>query len=513
MRRRSHNARINENALASISTVEDCIPPANDPRIGMTRRMKFGSAVVLLTLLVPIGAAASSPGENGPIVYTDVDGLHTVAEDGTGGQLISPEVATLPDVTADGAWALAVTDAGALIVIDMETGADTTLVASGVTGAAFSADGSRIAYSTDTVRLADFVADASPTLENDVVVYARGSQVFDWSPVDNRVLVAWSVPRAGFTDYFFEAVDVDTGIVTPIADNGPGLFTWFVIEADFSPDGTQIAYVSAFPGGSEAAVINDDGSGHHLIAEGEGAWHGGPDGPIAWSPDGSTVGLVTMPSPPPDEPVISLRNPASGAVTGEIAVAPTGFDWAPVVGKQFDDVADDNVFAADIEWLASTGITRGCNPPANTNFCPDDPVTRGQMAAFLVRALLYTDDGGGDLFDDDDDSVFVGDIDRLATAGVTRGCNPPANTNFCPDDPVTRGQMAAFLVRALDYTDDGGGDLFDDDDDSVFVADIDRLATAGVTRGCNPPANTNFCPDDPVTRGQMAAFLHRALGD
>ena len=92
----------------------------------------------------------------------------------------------------------------------------------------------------------------------------------------------------------------------------------------------------------------------------------------------------------------------------------------------------------------------GCNPPANTKYCPDRPVTRGQMAAFLVRALGYTNDGGGNHFSDDNRSVFESAIDRLATAGVTLGCNPPANTKFCPDQPVTRGQMAAFLTRALD---------------------------------------------------------------
>jgi Tol biopolymer transport system component len=178
---------------------------------------------------------------------------------------------------------------------------------------------------------------------------------------------------------------------------------------------------------------------------------------------------------------------------------------------EFTDVDGSNVFEDDICWLADQGITRGCNPPANTEFCPKDPVTRGQMAAFLVRALGYTDNGGGDLFTDDDSSVFEGDIDRLGTAGVTRGCNPPANTEFCPLENVTRGQMAAFLVRALGYSDDGGGDLFTDDDASVFEADIDRLGTAGVTRGCNPPANDRFCPTENVTREQMAAFLRRAL--
>jgi hypothetical protein len=162
--------------------------------------------------------------------------------------------------------------------------------------------------------------------------------------------------------------------------------------------------------------------------------------------------------------------------------------------------------------MAWEGITEGCNPPANTYYCPNDAVTRGQMAAFLVRALNFTDDGGGNSFVDDDGSIFEADIARLAAAGITKGCNPPENTMYCPTDLVTRGQMAAFLVRALGYTDDGGGNLFVDDDDSIFETDIDKLATAGVTRGCNPPINDRFCPTSNVIRGQMAAFLHRALG-
>lgn len=52
---------------------------------------------------------------------------------------------------------------------------------------------------------------------------------------------------------------------------------------------------------------------------------------------------------------------------------------------QFDDVPSSHTFHSSIAWLAETGITRGCNPPANDEFCPDDPVTRGQMATFLER--------------------------------------------------------------------------------------------------------------------------------
>ena len=182
-----------------------------------------------------------------------------------------------------------------------------------------------------------------------------------------------------------------------------------------------------------------------------------------------------------------------------------------VASHSFDDVPDDHVFHADIAWLAVEEVTAGCNPPINDNYCPNDNVTRGQMAAFLVRALGLTDDGGGNTFVDDDGSIFEDDIAKLAAAGITRGCNPPDNTRFCPDDDVTRGQMAAFLVRALDLPAYGGADVFVDDNGSVFEDDIERLAAQGITRGCNPPVNDSFCPDDPVTRGQMAAFLNRAF--
>ena len=184
-----------------------------------------------------------------------------------------------------------------------------------------------------------------------------------------------------------------------------------------------------------------------------------------------------------------------------------------VVVYDADPFSDDegSVFEADIAWMAGVGITKGCNPPANTRFCPDNRVTRGQMAAFLSRALGLTARADNP-FLDDDDSIFEADIERLAAVGITKGCNPPSNNRFCPDATVTRAQIAAFLVRALGFKDNGGGDLFSDDDGSIFEADIDRLGTAGVTKGCNPPSNTRFCPDNNVTRGQMAAFLHRALG-
>jgi len=229
-------------------------------------------------------------------------------------------------------------------------------------------------------------------------------------------------------------------------------------------------------------------------------------GVTATDPDGDDI---TLTNNAPD--VIPIGTSViTWTATDTTALSADAEQTVTVIYTFTDD--DESVFESDIEWMATNGITRGCNPPANDEFCPEDFVTRGQMAAFLVRALdLPAAPSAG--FTDTVGTTFEKDIDKLAAAGITKGCNPPDNDRFCPDDKVRREVMAAFLVRALKYTDDGGGDLFTDDDSSIFETDIDKLATAGVTKGCNPPANDEFCPTRNVTRGQMAAFLHRALGD
>ncbi len=178
------------------------------------------------------------------------------------------------------------------------------------------------------------------------------------------------------------------------------------------------------------------------------------------------------------------------------------------VASRFKDTAG-NAHADSIGRLAHAGITYGCNPPTNDRFCPNNVVTRGQMSAFLTRALDLPP-ASKDYFDDDTGSVFESTINSLAESEITLGCNPPTNDAFCPDRTVTRGQMAAFLVRALDLP-PGDSDRFIDDDGTVFEDVIDRLAHAGITRGCNPPTNDRYCPHNPVTRAQMATFLSRAL--
>jgi hypothetical protein len=179
----------------------------------------------------------------------------------------------------------------------------------------------------------------------------------------------------------------------------------------------------------------------------------------------------------------------------------------PEPGTFLDD--DWSIFEGNIEWLAEARITYGCNPAeVNTRFCPDEPLTRGQMAALLYRALgdSIAPTNPPISFTDTADSIFGEAIEWLSGAEITRGCGPET---FCPDDAVTRGQMAAFLARALELPRVIDPGRFIDDDNSVFEGDIASLAAAGITSGCGVD---RFCPNDFLTRGEMAAFLQRALG-
>ena len=228
-----------------------------------------------------------------------------------------------------------------------------------------------------------------------------------------------------------------------------------------------------------------------------GIW-GNRSGSIYGSPSQSAVNH----SPPSylstvtGDPGFLTIGPESYQFTAGPSSSPIGALWT----TGFVDIGS-STFVTDIIWLYNSGITKGCAP---NYFCPDDNVTRGQMAAFLVRALSLPSTTT-DYFTDDNGTTFEHDINALAASGITKGCSP---TSFCPDANVTRGQMAAFLVRALSLP-STTTDYFTDDNGTTFEHDINALAASGITKGCSP---TSFCPDANVTRGQMAAFLHRALG-
>jgi hypothetical protein len=200
--------------------------------------------------------------------------------------------------------------------------------------------------------------------------------------------------------------------------------------------------------------------------------------------------------------VLILTVPGLSAATDEPGSPPA----LPPGGSFVDD--DGTVHEGAIEALHAAGVTNGCTvSPAR--FCPGEEVSRAAMAAFLYRALGLQPSEATNLYMDDDGSPFETEIDALTVAGITTGCG---NGLFCPDRSVTRAEMATFLVRSFLGEIDGADpvpDAFADDDGSVHEADIDRIAAMGITLGC---AEGMFCPHDPVTRGEMASFLTRAMG-
>lgn len=168
----------------------------------------------------------------------------------------------------------------------------------------------------------------------------------------------------------------------------------------------------------------------------------------------------------------------------------------------FTDVCDSSVHRNDIERLDASGLTKGCGEDL---FCPLQPVSREQMASFLARGLELR--AQRDVpFRDVLDSVHRGDIGAIAAEAITYGCS---DDRYCPHHDVTRAQMASFLVRALDLPPARDLSAFSDVPRSnVHRADIAALAQAGITKGCG---GDRYCPDQPITREQMASFLVRSF--
>lgn len=170
----------------------------------------------------------------------------------------------------------------------------------------------------------------------------------------------------------------------------------------------------------------------------------------------------------------------------------------------FWDVPATNGYTQAIAWLGARGITEGCNPPWRDSYCPDRDLTRGEAAALFVRAFGVPETGI-DRFVDDNGATHEAHINALAAAGIADGCD---EDRFCAGDVLTRQEMASMIARALDLPAATATDTFVDDDGSEHEADIERIAAAGITRGCS---EIHFCPLQPIRRDEAAAMLFRAV--
>ena len=478
-------------------------------------------AVILLTLPITVPARAAFPGTAGRIVFVQDDSV----------------IKTMTPAGTD--------------IIALTTAAQSPY---GDASPAWSPGGTMIAF----VRLNAsgngdiWVMNANGSSQRRLTATAMDDRDPQWSPDGSRVV--FSSNRSG--DFEIYTMDPAGGSLKQLTTNDVD-----DLDPAWSPDGTRIAYAREtyfeFENSGECyqdiLLMDADGSnrsilldcrfwvpadsvncpwyltdpewssnGEHLAVT-ESCW----GAPIVWYFPGNTYGFYDPLSrygyfssayEPSSLGSLSLTSVSQvgdtidgdtdlqigqlGSVFGTtIALAgrQSEPDWQPIPAFPLVD-ARFSSFEADIEWAYGAGITTGCSAE---RYCVNDPVTRGQMATFLARALNLPE-AQFDYFDDDDGTTHEENTNRIFEAGITTGCGPGA---YCPDGLVTREQMASFLARAFDLP-ATATDYFSDDETSSHEANINRIRAAGITTGCSA---TTYCPKGLVTRGQMAAFLHRAV--
>ena len=205
------------------------------------------------------------------------------------------------------------------------------------------------------------------------------------------------------------------------------------------------------------------------------------------------------------------------------------------VDQLFADVSQGHVFRDAINCIAYYDITHGTGD--GSTYSPEQDVTRAQMAVFIARAaeVAGVDLGpvGDARFNDIADiwEEAQDAINRIALKGMI-----PSGGAYRPSDAITRAEMASFLIGLLleaapnvsrDSTSGaillgqpGSGSQADDRFPDAGAAEIAAIYELGVTRGASaatvqddtePPLDFNYEPEGTVNRGQMAAFITRAL--
>jgi hypothetical protein len=378
---------------------------------------------------------------------------------------------------------------------------------------------------------------------NFVVVWESHGQDGDVLGIYGQRYDATGSPRGG--EFRVNTYTTSYQSVPAVATDPLGNFV--VVWQSLGQDGSSFGVFAQRFGGLFPAALTVDPAGNGILEPGETAivqpaWRNLNGGPLTFTgaasdltgPAGATYTIgdsaatygtvadatigscgsdcyqVTV-SAPATRPAahwdLTLRETLGPATLGQTTV------WTLHVGASFTDVPPSHPFYRFIETLLHVGVTAGCT---DTTYCPDGATTREQMAVFLLRAK----EGGAyqpplcttpPFADVPCASPFAAWIQELVARGITSGCGGGL---YCPTDPVTREQMAVFLLKTSEgasftpppCTTAPFGDV---PCSSPFAPWVQELVARGITAGCG---GSLYCPTDPVTRGQMAVFLTKTFG-
>ncbi len=251
---------------------------------------------------------------------------------------------------------------------------------------------------------------------------------------------------------------------------------------------------------------------------------GGQEGNDTWEYDGTTwVQAAPQVSPAPAEQRGMAYDASRSSTVMFGGIGPA--DAFVLTTQQFGDVPPSASYFDAANLMFEAGITTGCvasSDPMTRLYCPDDNVTRQEMAAFIVRSVTGTNTPAiynpiPYFSDVPTTNPFFPHIQKLVDLGITNGCAPGL---YCPTATIPRWEMAVFMVRAR-LASRGATFPFSA---TPYFADvptnvegngfpfpyIQRSYEENITNGCGVSPLV-YCPDDLVTRGAMASFIMRAL--
>ena len=372
----------------------------------------------------------------------------------------------------------------------------------------------------------DYTAGQNPAQISRVLTITTAGQTFSITQAGTASLVTVTTNPAGLN------VEIDG-----VAMSAPQSPTWAATDTHTlnapSPQtaaGTRLAFQDWSDNGAQSHTVSTPASGTIYTASfaatdylltrtispaGGGTLVTNPASTDGYYPPGTPLQLSATAAPGYHFTLFTgdlagVSNPqtvsmvAPRSVTANFVTIPAGFT----------DVSPADFFYDAVNLMKARAITGGCSL-APLEYCPNDNVTRAKMAIFIVRAAL-----GGDTFsysttpyfNDVQASAFgFAWIQKMFELGITAGCG---GGNYCPNDAVTRGQVAIFVTRmrlgsAADSTFTYPPAPFFADVPSTypFFRWIQRMKVDSITAGCGN--GTTYCPDELVTRGQMAIFLMR----
>ena len=333
-----------------------------------------------------------------------------------------------------------------------------------------------------------------------------------WETSAHEGIVGYSVLVDGVQEALVDGTRTSASVALP-----PGEVEIVVVAVDDAAHRTSSTPVVVTSAHHEAVLTLDwPLSGLHSPFPIPMRWQLGPrlvDAVAAWrvTVDGEVVRIL-----PPAARSLDLPMLPGTYTVGLAAVAFDGsvlrereVGWVTVVEPAWQlhsDVPTDHPFYEDVVWAAQRGITTGY--PDGT-YRPTGPITREAIAAFLFRQAQvevdYVAPATPPFSDVAPGHPFFREISWLREEGLATGY---ADGAFGGGRPMTRGAMAAFLHRlAGDPAAGAPSTAFSDvAPDHPFAAEIGWLATSGITTGYD---DGTFRPGAPVSRGAMAAFLHR----